>query len=951
MPAPNVVRELVETFSANIGDYKKPTFKEAQLRSQFLDRFLEALGWDVANRAGYAEQYKEVIVEDALEDEGRNCAPDYCFRIGKERKYFVEAKKPSIDVGRDRAAAYQLRRYAWSAKLPLSIVTDFEELSIYDTRVKPEPSDRVSTARIKTFHFSEYVDRWDELNAIFSKDAVLKGSFDRYATNNTHRGTVEVDEDFLTTLEDWRLKLANGIRRQNPHLKIDEISYVVQVTLDRILFLRICEDKGIEPFGTLRSTSAKKGSYGKLVELFRNAQQRYNSGLFHLFSEGKSDSKADKLSADVKIADSVIYEIISGLYHPKPYEFSVISTDILGSVYERFLGSELVISGRSVTSELKPERKKAGGVFYTPAPVARYMVGASIKKAFNVGSTERPRLRILDMACGSGSFLIHAYDELLHLYADWHASRGTKPGAALMKVPTKDGASELRLTLAERKKILRDHIFGVDLDPQAVEVAKLSLFLKLIEDVDVLPIQRELGPFQSRILPDLSDNVKWGNSIVDHDVFSAVALSDEEVIQFRPFSWDKDDTFGPITRDGGFDVIIGNPPYSYRKSTIDKFKKYYLSKYISTQGNFDVYKMFLERSSELVRPSGTVCQIVNASFLVQPQFAKLRNTLLDRFALQELAVLGPNVFKGVTIDTAIIRGTRRGRGVKTGKVIVKEPENPALVATAKSWEASQSRFAANDGNIFDWRLSDLRASIVNRIFETYPSIDSFYDLSVGINTGSMKDELVSDSKNSKSHHPCVPGTGIARYGRVTTAGYILYDPKVIKAAGTKGRSLPPERFFTSDKILVVRTRNTSLKRRIVATIDSEKRYHLNRLTSIIAQPGSDIKTLLAILNSSIVNYLFLTKLFNYEIKPVFLRQVPIPTCKDRILSDLVDKIVEANLDLDVATTPSQKATLQTKIAGYEIRIDARVIELYGLSPAEVRTITDHMTGLPGTLTT
>lgn len=949
MAAPDVVRELVETFAANLDDYKKPGFKEAQLRSQFLDRFLEALGWDVGNKAGYAEQYKEVIVEDSLDDEGRNRAPDYCFRVGKERKYFVEAKKPSVDIGRDRSAAYQLRRYAWSAKLPLSIVTDFEELSVYDTRVKPEPSDSVATARVKTFHFSEYVSRWDELSDVFSKEAILKGSFDRYASGKAHRGTVEVDDDFLATLEAWRVDLANAVRRQNPALTIDEISYVVQVTLDRILFLRICEDKGIEPFGALKSAASSRGAYARLLNLFRDAQQRYNSGLFHLFSENRSDPDADKLSAEIKLADPTLAHIVGGLYPPKPYEFSVISSEILGSVYERFLGSELVISGRSVKSELKPEQKKAGGVYYTPAPVARYMVDSSLKDGFKLTSQDRPRLRVLDMACGSGSFLIHAYDELLRLYSDWHVKRGTKPGAAVVRVPRKEGGSDLRLTLAERKKILREHIFGIDIDPQAVEVTKLSLFLKLIEDVDVLPVQRELGPFQSRILPDLSENIKCGNSIVDYDALNTVELDDEELAKFRPFSWERDPTFGPILTDSGFDLVVGNPPYSYRKATIDKFKPYYQARYSSTQGNYDIYKMFLERATELTRPGGSVCQIVNSSFLIQPQFERLRTLLLDRLALQEIAVLGPNVFKGVTIDTAILRGKRRGRGVKAGRVKIKEPVNPALVASAASWEASQSRFAANNGKVFDWRLDDERAAVLNRVLASHPPLHTAYDLSVGINTGSMKGDLVTEKRVSRLHHPCVPGTGISRYGEVETRGFILYDPAVIKAAGEKGRSLPPERFFSEDKLLVVRTRNTSLKRRIVATFDADSKYHLNRLTSIVAQGNSDIKTLLAILNSSFVNYLFLTRFFNYEIKPVFLRDIPMPTARDTILSKLADERLALEAAIDQPRTPSQRATLQTRIEVCEQKIDARVFQLYGLSTGEARSIQEHLTSLPGTL--
>ena len=539
MAAPDAVRELVETFAANIEDYKKSGFKEAQLRSQFLDRFLETLGWDVGNRAGYAEQYKEVIVEDSIDDEGRNRAPDYCFRVGKERKFFVEAKKPMVDVGRDRSAAYQLRRYAWSAKLPLSIVTDFEELSVYDTRVKPEQTDTVAMARVKIFHYSEYVRRWHELSDVFSKDAILKGSFDRYATKKAYRGTVAVDDDFLATLEVWRLDLANAIYRQNPALDIDEVAYVVQVTLDRILFLRICEDKGIEPLGALKSAVATRGAYAKLLNLFRDAQQKYNSGLFHLFSENKSDPDADNLSAGAGISDAILSKIIIGLYPPNPYEFSVISPEILGSVYERFLGSELVLHGRSIKSELKPEQKKAGGVYYTPAPIARYMVDRSVVESFALRSQERPRLRILDMACGSGSPL----KVVLNAIRDVHApvakglSRGI--GLTLQNLDSEICDHVHHALMVQDIPVLSVHdsfIVGRSVEDE-LRSAMVDLY-KTVLDTEFKPVIKKVETDPPKLIPvklepDLLESLhptitsKTGNSLDGAGCFVEASVEDE----------------------------------------------------------------------------------------------------------------------------------------------------------------------------------------------------------------------------------------------------------------------------------------------------------------------------------------------------------------------------------------------------------------------------------------
>src|ERR1700690_4028281 len=181
MPAPDTVKSLVERFERNHGQYRSSKYNETQARREFIDPFFKALGWDIDNEQGFAEQYKEVIHEDTLEIEGENKAPDYAFRIGGTRKFFVEAKKPSVKLETDIHPAFQLRRYAWSAKLPLSILTDFEELAVYDCRAKPDKNDKASVERVALFSYRDYVEKWDEIDNIFSKEAILRGSFDKFA--------------------------------------------------------------------------------------------------------------------------------------------------------------------------------------------------------------------------------------------------------------------------------------------------------------------------------------------------------------------------------------------------------------------------------------------------------------------------------------------------------------------------------------------------------------------------------------------------------------------------------------------------------------------------------------------------------------------------------------------------------------------------------------------------
>jgi len=173
MGAPDAVLELVERFARNREQYLNPAYNETQVRREFLDPFFTALGWDVDDAAGYAQAYKDAVHEDAIKVGLETRAPDYSFRIGGVRKFFVEAKKPAVNLKDDPAPAYQLRRYAWSAKLPLSILTDFQEFAVYDCRVRPAAGDKPSAARTLYVPFEHYDERWDEIAGVFSKEAIL----------------------------------------------------------------------------------------------------------------------------------------------------------------------------------------------------------------------------------------------------------------------------------------------------------------------------------------------------------------------------------------------------------------------------------------------------------------------------------------------------------------------------------------------------------------------------------------------------------------------------------------------------------------------------------------------------------------------------------------------------------------------------------------------------------
>ena len=262
----NLLLSLKEKFYENAKQYKSELYDEANTRGDFIDKFFELLDWDISNEAGYAEQYREVVREDKVRINGGVKAPDYSFRVGGTRQFFVEAKKPSITVKTASEPAFQVRRYGYSAKLPISILTNFEEFAVYDTRVKPSKTDDASVARIFYCTYQDYLEQFDFLYNTFSKSAILKGRLDRYVEENKNKkGTSEVDSELLKTLEGWREELAKTIALNNPDIKLYELNLAVQKIVDRIIFLRIAEDKGIEEYGSL--LNACKGECSAYLKL------------------------------------------------------------------------------------------------------------------------------------------------------------------------------------------------------------------------------------------------------------------------------------------------------------------------------------------------------------------------------------------------------------------------------------------------------------------------------------------------------------------------------------------------------------------------------------------------------------------------------------------------------------------------------------------------------------
>ncbi len=936
----DIIRQLVQRFEEHRESYRSGKYNEAQLRQEFLNPFFEALGWDIFNKQGYAESYKEVIHEASVAVEGANKAPDYAFRIGGTRKFFVEAKKPAVNIQTDFYPAFQLRRYAWSAKLPLSILTDFEEFAVYDCRCKPDQGDSAATGRVMFFNFRQYIEKWDEIVAVFSREAVLKGSFDKYAEGvKGKKGTIQVDDAFLAEIERWRDLLARNIALRNPKIKDEQqLNYAVQMTIDRIIFLRICEDKGIEPEDQLRAAAKRSAVYAELLRLFKRADQKYNSGLFHFSAENGQASAADTFTPRLHIDDKILKEILNSIYFPCPYIFREIPVEILGQVYEQFLGKVIrLTAGHQAKVEEKPEVRKAGGVYYTPIYIVDYIVENTIGKLLKGKSpNQAASVKILDPACGSGSFLLGAYRHLLGWHLKWYSEHEPSKWAKgkTPKVYQAQGG-ELKLTTAEKKRILLNNIHGVDIDQQAVEVTKLSLLLKVLEDEKG---QLTLG-FE-RALPDLSRNIQCGNSLIGSDYyqgrqFGLSLLTDEEK-RYRANAFDWQTAFPQVFAAGGFDTILGNPPYSAKQSLETKQLTQYFS---AVEYKCDPYAFFIEQGLKKLKTKGRLGFIIPVTWMTNYYYMKLRKLLIDSKSLQKVILIDGSVFKDANVDTSLLFLHKQSITSEQFEWSKTSPANLDAEVVLRAYDhiRAEDRYDISPNADPHWEQLKTKAD------KSSVRLNTLMKISLGMKLRS-NDEFVSSEYNNNHPDGIYFGSDFSRYGYCEPKRFFNFDKAVI-VGGTKKAEI----HRAKPKILIQAIRNLSLKRRIVAALEVHGDCFIGTVNGLtLLTDKYDIRYILGVINSSFINEYFRKRFTTISLTAAFLGIIPIRALD---LNKPIEKATHDNIVLQVermmtlhkkvVKTPHEQEMLRREIESTDDHIDHLVYGLYGLTKKEIIMVTSE----------
>jgi len=730
------IAELVERYR-RLDAKSLRAYNEANTCKDFILPLFRALGWDVYDSA-------EVSAERKV-SRGR---VDYAFRLGGIPRFFLEAKRFAADL-EDPKWARQVINYAWIKDVTWAVLTDFEGLKVFNAEWKEANPLRNIFIDLT---YDQYLDEFDRL-WLLSREAIAEGRIDQEALRVGKKLKKHpIGEQLFGELVRWREKLHYYLRRYNPDFSDDQIDEAVQRILDRLTFIRTCEDRGIEP-PTLRPLLREWRDGGRrrdLVKLLR--------GVFRDFDEGyDAQLFAPHFCEGLESEPAPYEEIIEGLYATLDgiieYDFNAIDVDVLGGIYEQYLGYVAKVAEqrerRGLMERLKRpkeerppeieiiERKgwrKKHGIYYTPQFVVRYIVANTLGRLLEERSyNEVKQLKVLDPACGSGSFLIEAFDVL----DKYH--RGVRGDHA-------------EFDFFRRAEILTSNIYGVDLDAQAVEIARLNLLLKTLN--------------QRAQLPDLVDSIRQGNSLISGTPEELQEYFGEDWEEKRPFNWEEE--FPQIMASGGFDVVIGNPPYFTMLNLPAHDQRYFEAAYPEIfAGQNDILYYFIVRGLRLLKDSGLLGFIVSRYFLESVHAKKFRQFILDHAAIKAIVDFqNVQLFEGVNVLTAIVilerqnvENLRRGNQVKVVKVNRWSGDYMQLMAHIQShlgesyvdefiqvFPISQSSMTADP-----WSLSPMSVELLKQKMAANSwALGSIFEIGQGMKTG-LNEVFIVDSQTVKKY--------------------------------------------------------------------------------------------------------------------------------------------------------------------------------------------------------
>lgn len=627
MDAREQLKALIEKYIKYKKEKKVEKISEESTRS-WINEFLKIFDWDVLNSQ---QVQQEKIVDDSQKEKldeisSSHTRPDYSMMNGSTVKAYLDAKKIDVDIFKNKEAAFQIRSYGWSAGLPCSFLTNFEQLVIFDCRYAPQKCDDAGIAATQ-ISIDHYISRFDELNNHFNRLLVYGNNLQKLYSSEKAEGSKTLDYIFNNLLSDFRLQLANELYAHNPNLlDEDELNYYVQIILDRIIFIRVCESRKIEKEGLLLEFLKKD---------FWNEFKRSCYIDFYSHYDGAMFAR-DKKFNQIVLSNDLFEPFIKKLYYPYPYKFDVIPTKVIAKIYEEFLAYSLRVNNGAVVAELKEDYVKTNGAIPTQEFIADAICRETVHKKEYSSYQDILSTKVLDPCCGSGVFLLSAYEAFAGIMMD--LTSGSNKWCVI-----EDGKKYL--TIMAKQEIMKNCLFGIDCDPTAVEVTKMSLALKIVDDTNELYLN-EIGVFGERILRDIHNNIKTGNTLVDTDI----SCNANEIKYIRPLNI-KGSAFKKIFDDkGGFDYVIGNPPYvetKHFKAASLQVHDYLHDHYKTFEGKVDLSVLFIERTMGLLNSTGKLGMIIQRRWFKTNYGKSARSFIMEGYHLHKLLDIETNaLFKG-----------------------------------------------------------------------------------------------------------------------------------------------------------------------------------------------------------------------------------------------------------------------------------------------------------------
>jgi adenine-specific DNA-methyltransferase len=886
------IQALVSKYEDETSSGKLKKYTEEDIKKGYILPLFEALGWDSKNR-------DEVSSEEHIKSSGR---VDYGFYLNDRPKFYLEAKSAKADINSPDFAA-QAIRYAYNRGTTWAVLTNFERLKVFNAQdIKRSLFDK----QLFDIPYTDYLADFEMLT-LLSKGSFSANALDTYAEKIGKKyQRVPITETLSEDLDECRKLLTDSLAACNDNLAPEVLDEGVQKLLDRLVFLRVAEDRGVEPNilkQLLREAEHAKTSsflYEAMSGKFRELNMRYDSNLFspHPFEKWEEYGGATKKVIEKLYGRPGYYE----------YDFKVLPTDILGAVYENYLGHQVSKSKKGLTLDKDAGKRKEQGIYYTPTFIVDYIVRRTLGPVLDDCKTfaELVKVKVLDPACGSGSFLIKAYD-VLH-----------------------DKYRALGITDTEKIKIfiLTFNLYGVDLDEKAVEIARLNLLINSLDSQAKLPI--------------LSENIKRGNSLISGNDAELKKHFGPNFRDKHPFNWQEE--FPGVFAQGGFDVVIGNPPYIFaRGGNFDEEEKsYYYEQYKLQKYQLNTYLLFIERAYVVLKPEGRFGFIIPNNWLTINSFATFREFVLKNVGDVNIINAVDTVFGQASVDTCILIFAKKGStDITLGEL--KDGVFTNAVARKPS-DFYENNFLINIKQSENDTLVNI--SVCKKLGDITKVSTGLKAYQIGkgkpVQDERTKKGRVFHSREQKNdtYHKYLEGVDVKRYRLDWSGEYLSYGDWLAEPR----RSVP----FTGPRILI-RQIPSPLPRCINAVFTDED--YLNDINSmVIFKPikDYDLKYILGIINSKLISGWFAQTFnkFSRKIFPQFkvneLAQFPIYPAnqtEQKPIIDLVDKILDSQKQLHAVEKNSDEwERIKSEIEKIDKEIDEKVYNLYGLTTAEIKII-------------